>query len=61
LEKKPAADPHNATDLTSTNTRTRPRYGFAPKPESASRLTQFVARQDCDVDEIVRVIEKDPA
>jgi chemotaxis protein CheX len=37
------------------------RYGFAPKLESASRLTQLVARQDSDVDEIVKVIEKDPA
>lgn len=37
------------------------RYGFAPKPESASRLTQLVARQDADVDEISRVINKDPA
>ena len=37
------------------------RYGFAPKPESASRLTQLVARQDSDVDEITKVINKDPA
>ena len=37
------------------------RYGFAPKPESASRLTQLVARQDCDVDEIAKVINKDTA
>jgi chemotaxis protein CheX len=37
------------------------RYGFAPKSESASRLTQLVARQDCDVDEIVKVINKDPS
>jgi chemotaxis protein CheX len=37
------------------------RYGFAPKPESASRLTQLVARQDADVDEIAKVINKDPA
>jgi CheY-specific phosphatase CheX len=36
------------------------RYGIASAPESVSRLTQLVARQDCDVDEIVRVIEKDP-
>lgn len=36
------------------------RYGFAPKLESASRLTQLVARQDSDVDEIVKVINKDP-
>jgi len=36
------------------------RYGFAPKPESASRLTQLVARQDSNVDEIVKVINKDP-
>jgi chemotaxis protein CheX len=37
------------------------RYGFAPRPESASRLTQLVARQDADVDEIAKVINKDPA
>ena len=36
------------------------KYGFAPKLESASRLTQLVARQDSDVDEIARVINKDP-
>ena len=36
------------------------RYGFAATPESVSRLTQMVSRQDADVDEIVRVIEKDP-
>lgn len=37
------------------------RYGFAPKPESASRLTQLVSRQDADVDEIAKVINKDPS
>ena len=37
------------------------RYGFAPKPESASRLTQLVTRQDSDLDEIAKVIDKDPA
>jgi CheY-specific phosphatase CheX len=37
------------------------RYGLAAIPESVSRLTQLVARQDSSVDEIVRVIEKDPA
>jgi len=37
------------------------RYGFAPKPESASRLTQLVARQDSNLDEIARVITKDAA
>jgi CheY-specific phosphatase CheX len=36
------------------------RYGLGGTPESVSRLTQLVARQDADVDEIVRVIEKDP-
>ena len=35
------------------------RYGFAPKLESASRLTALVARQDADVDEITKVINKD--
>ena len=37
------------------------RYGFAPKLESASRLTQLVARQDADMDEVAKVINKDPA
>ena len=37
------------------------RYGFAPKLESASRLTQLVSRQDSDLDEITKVIDKDPA
>lgn len=37
------------------------RYGFAPKPESASRLTQLVMRQDADLDEIAKVIDKDPS
>jgi CheY-specific phosphatase CheX len=36
------------------------RYGISAAPESVSRLTQLVARQDSCVDEIVRVIEKDP-
>ena len=36
------------------------RYGFAPKPVSASRLTQLVSRQDSDLDEIAKVIDKDP-
>jgi CheY-specific phosphatase CheX len=36
------------------------KYGLAPMPESVSRLTQIVARQDCDNDEIARVINKDP-
>ena len=37
------------------------KYGIASTPESVMRLTQLVARQDSCVDEIVRVIEKDPA
>ena len=37
------------------------RYGFAATPESVSRLTQLVARQDSDLDEIARAIDKDPA
>jgi chemotaxis protein CheX len=36
------------------------KYGFAPKPESLSRLTELVARQDSDVGEIAKVISKDP-
>jgi CheY-specific phosphatase CheX len=36
------------------------RYGIAATPESVVRLTQLVARQDCCVDEIVRVIEQEP-
>ncbi len=35
------------------------RYGFAPKLESASRLTQLVARADADLDEVAKVINKD--
>ena len=37
------------------------RYGFAAPAESVLRLTQIIARQDSCVDEIVRVIEKDPS
>src|SRR5580698_9277360 len=37
------------------------RYGIAATPESVLRLTQLVARQDCCVDEIVRVIEQESA
>ncbi len=37
------------------------RYGFAPLPESVSKLTQLVARQDSDIDEIGKFIAKDPA
>jgi CheY-specific phosphatase CheX len=37
------------------------RYGFAPKPVSASRLTQLVSRQDSDLDELTKVIDKDPS
>jgi chemotaxis protein CheX len=37
------------------------KYGFAPTPESVARLTQLVARQDADVDEIAKAINKDPA
>lgn len=37
------------------------RYGIAAAPESVSRLTQLVAQQDSSVDDIVKVIEKDPA
>lgn len=36
------------------------RYGFAPTPESVVRLTQIVARQDSDADDIAKVISKDP-
>jgi CheY-specific phosphatase CheX len=35
------------------------RYGLAPTPESVSRLTRIVASQDCDVNEIADVIDKD--
>jgi CheY-specific phosphatase CheX len=37
------------------------KYGFAPTPESVSRLTQLVARQDSDLDEIAKAISKAPA
>jgi chemotaxis protein CheX len=33
---------------------------LAPTPESVSRLTQLVARQDADVDEVAALISKDP-
>jgi Predicted signal transduction protein len=36
------------------------RYGLAPLPESVSKLTQLVARQDSDLDEITALISKDP-
>jgi CheY-specific phosphatase CheX len=36
-------------------------YGLAPVPESVQRLTQLVASQNSDLDEIARVIAKDPA
>ena len=36
------------------------KYGFAPTPESVQRLTQLIARQDADVEEISRLISKDP-
>ena len=35
-------------------------YGFAPVPESVSRLTQLVAQQYADLDEIASVIQGDP-
>jgi chemotaxis protein CheX len=37
------------------------RYGLAPTAESVSRLTQIVARQDSSVDDIAKLISKDPA
>jgi len=37
------------------------KYGFAPTPDSVVRLTQIVARQDSDADDIAKVISKDPA
>lgn len=36
------------------------RYGFAPLPESVSKLTQLVARQDSELEEIATLISKDP-
>lgn len=36
------------------------KYGLAPTPDSVVRLTQLVARQDADMDEIGKVIGKDP-
>lgn len=35
------------------------RYGLDPIPESVARLTQLVARQDADLDEITKVIAQD--
>jgi CheY-specific phosphatase CheX len=37
------------------------RYGLAATPESVRRLTQLIARQDGDLDEIASLINKDPA
>ncbi|MBC8096979.1 MAG: chemotaxis protein CheX [Akkermansiaceae bacterium] len=36
------------------------RYGLAPLPDSVSKLTQLVARQDAPMDEIAALISKDP-
>jgi len=36
------------------------RYGLAPLAESVSQLTQLVARQDADIDQITKLISKDP-
>lgn len=36
------------------------RYGLAPLPESVSKLTQLVARQDSEMDQIAALISKDP-
>lgn len=35
-------------------------YGLAPLPESVSKLTEIVARQDSDMDQIAALISKDP-
>ena len=37
------------------------RYGLEPIPESVSRLTKLVARQEADIDEIAKVIKQDKA
>jgi chemotaxis protein CheX len=37
------------------------RYGLAPLPDSVLQLTQLVARQDADLDQIAKVISKDAA
>ena len=36
------------------------RYGLAPTPACVLQLTQMVARQDSDLDEIARLIDRDP-
>lgn len=36
------------------------RYGLAPLPDSVSKLTQLVARQDASMEEIATLISKDP-
>jgi CheY-specific phosphatase CheX len=36
-------------------------YGIEPIPESVAQLTQLVARQDADLDQITKIISKDPA
>jgi CheY-specific phosphatase CheX len=37
------------------------RYGLPPVPDSVIRLTQMVARQDCDLEQIAQAIAQDPA
>ena len=49
-----------ATDTTNFQELAR-RYGLPPIPDSVIRLTQIVARQDADLQEIAQVISKDPA
>ena len=36
-------------------------YGLAPVPDSVLRLTQLVARQDSDLEEITQLIDQEPA
>jgi chemotaxis protein CheX len=37
------------------------RYGLEPMPESVAKITQILSKQDADIDEIARIISKDPA
>ncbi|HYG23621.1 MAG TPA: chemotaxis protein CheX [Verrucomicrobiae bacterium] len=37
------------------------RYGFAPIPESVLQLTQLVSRQDADLDDVAKLVDKDPS
>jgi CheY-like chemotaxis protein len=57
---RPLAKPAAAPDTANFQELAR-RYGLPPIPESVLQLTQMVARQDADLQEIAQVISQDPA